>query len=608
VTGFLALRDRAFALLSERASASETELLEYVYGGRLPALVRSQLLEPLLNDPRLERDPRGDWRIARPPQPAEGSTHIPVTALALVATGPRPPRGCIVSLAALHVRDGQVVERFTTRVRPAARVPKYVAEHVGIDLELLDDLPAFEEVADALVQFLGDRPVLAQEVLSTWAFVEADVRRAGRGVPNVWLLDLNELATWLLELGSKPSLSWIARRFEITCGRIEQPEEQARVLALVAPDLLARATERGLDPQLRVSGVAAQGPLRRGRVMRDLPDLPGVYVLRDAHQQALYVGKARRLNARLREYVHRPLGVTRRLEGLVDAVRAIETDVCDSELHALILETRRIRDLHPRFNTQRDRQASRLWLRLPVVPPSRPGKRQLAPRRLSLVDQPDPEQGEHIGPFRNSTAARQARDLARAVFELDHLRHVDRVAYEAQLALAWRFLHGEIDPALEAVRHQYSVLVAAHDQVAAQRFQRLLAQVREYDPARVLLPADPRHSRYAVVRPGPRGVEVFVVDRLVLVAESACIGGDLTTFCAELLATSAPRTEPADAQIVLYWLGSQRRTARVILLPDEANAATEALELAVWETGSAGGQSGLEVAAGTGTGALELGG
>jgi hypothetical protein len=103
-------------------------------------------------------------------------------------------------------------------------------------------------------------------------------------------------------------------------------------------------------------------------------------------------------------------------------------------------------------------------------------------------------------------------------------------------------------------------------------------------------------------------VEVFVVDSLVLVAESAFVAGDLSAFCAELLATSVPRTQPADAQIVLHWLGAQRPDARIILLPKELESAAEVLALAVRETGSADGQGGLEMATRASADALELGG
>jgi DNA polymerase III epsilon subunit-like protein len=465
-----------------------------------------------------------------------------VTALAIAATGPRPARHRLLGLAALHLDQAHVGARFSAAFNPGARVPRYVAERARLEHAVIDELPSFESVADDLLAFLGERPVVAQEAGTTWAFVEQELRRSGRVPPTLSLIDVNALADLLLELPGKPTLASVAQHLGIGVVHVGEPEDEARVVAEVAAQLLGRA-----DPvQLRTLsalelGTAAQvpPPLRRGATARDLPDAPGVYRLRDAHDQVLYVGKARRLRQRLHDYVHRPLGVTRRLEGLADAVSAIDTTLCGSDLQALILEDREIRRLNPRYNTQRRLRPPRVWLRRDR-------------RAIRLAGTPGP--GDIVlGPFRNQRAAEAARDLARSVFTDD-------------LDGAWQFLvcpEAVRDQALDSVR---SLVQLAEGYAARRSLEHLLAAATVYQPA--LLPAEPAQARYALVRPAPEqdSLEVFVVDRAILVGQARIPPADLPS----VLDTPVPVTEPADRHVVLRWLGAQRPPARLIHLADDA--------------------------------------
>jgi hypothetical protein len=292
-----------------------------------------------------------------------------------------------------------------------------------------------------------------------------------------------------------------------------------------------------------------------------------VYVLRDTEQTPLYVGKARRLRSRMAAYVHRPLGATRRLEGLVGAVEAVDPLLCATDLEALVLEDREIRRLQPRYNTARQQRAPRLWIRLP--PPPETSER--AARRLELSLGPEATDGAFVGPFRNQTLADQARLLARAVFDLDGARRADRARYEEQLALAWRFLNGETEPA---------------EAQARLRAVPLLRRVLAFHLNAMLLPADPRHARYAVLRQGPTGVEGFVIDHGIFIS-STVLGDDTAEFAATLLADAEPRTTQDDVDVVLRWFGAQRPPARLVPLPTDRQAATDVIEdatLALWET------------------------
>src|SRR5207248_10963651 len=91
------------------------------------------------------------------------------------------------------------------------------------------------------------------------------------------------------------------------------------------------------------------------------PTAPGVYLFRDAHDNVLYVGRARDLRARLRSYFRterqRPA-----VESALGALERIEWRVCGSELEAALEELRLIRELRPPANARVSRPERYVWL------------------------------------------------------------------------------------------------------------------------------------------------------------------------------------------------------------------------------------------------------
>ena len=74
--------------------------------------------------------------------------------------------------------------------------------------------------------------------------------------------------------------------------------------------------------------------------------------MKDAAGEVIYVGKAKVLRDRLASYYNQPLGYTRKMDGLLQSVQQIETRVLGSELEALLVESRLIKELQPRYNVQ----------------------------------------------------------------------------------------------------------------------------------------------------------------------------------------------------------------------------------------------------------------
>ena len=82
---------------------------------------------------------------------------------------------------------------------------------------------------------------------------------------------------------------------------------------------------------------------------RELPDGPGVYVMRDGEGREIYVGKAKRLRRRVASYFQRRDRRDKDL-ALAGSIADFEYVETDSELEAFLLESRMIKDLQPRYN------------------------------------------------------------------------------------------------------------------------------------------------------------------------------------------------------------------------------------------------------------------
>ena len=65
--------------------------------------------------------------------------------------------------------------------------------------------------------------------------------------------------------------------------------------------------------------------------LKKLPDKPGVYLMKDAQEQILYVGKAKVLKNRVRQYFRSPDGLMPKIRKMVELVAAFEWIVTDPE-------------------------------------------------------------------------------------------------------------------------------------------------------------------------------------------------------------------------------------------------------------------------------------
>jgi DNA polymerase-3 subunit epsilon len=171
-------------------------------------------------------------------------------------------------------------------------------------------------------------------------------------------------------------------------------------------------------------GLAALRPIRRARprarrtlaggvVKRaapptaGLPDEPGVYLMRNAAGQVLYVGKSVSLRTRARSH----FAPSSRVEGWTEQAAIVDHRTTSSELGALVLEHRLIRELRPPGNVIHKRDDSYVYLRCRL---------DIAYPVLEVAREPAAGHAVTVGPLRSRAAAVELKEQLESLFGLRH--------------------------------------------------------------------------------------------------------------------------------------------------------------------------------------------
>lgn len=413
-------------------------------------------------------------------------------------TGLRAATDRLIEVAAVKVHRGEVVERFSQLIDPGCAVPGRITRITGITTAMVFGKPRAAEVLPWLVDFIGESVLVAHNLPFDARFLDAELQRCGIGRWSGRSVCTLRLARRLLRGLHSKGLASVADFYGISIhGRhraLGDAEATAQIFLRFLNQLEHEYGIADVDELIgfqhrsyrRLSASTGQLDRIREEILPKVPSVPGVYFMKDARGEIIYIGKALSLSARVRSYFNAVEAHPDRLRRLVYEVRDIGWKETHSELGALLLESRLIKQHQPTFNRAQRSYRARPFLKIETDHPF---------PRLSISSVALPDGAEYYGPFASRGEAEFLKEVIDEHFGLRECddktfaRHTSCVLasmgrcphqpcgretanlYDEELNRVRRFLEGKDRSVLTAMHHSMKAAAAELEFERASRFR-----------------------------------------------------------------------------------------------------------------------------------------
>ena len=231
--------------------------------------------------------------------------------------------------------------------------------------------------------------------------------------------------------------------------------------------------------------------------LKKLPHSPGVYIMRDAHDAILYVGKAVNLHNRVRSYFRENIGRGPMIDKMVTLIARFEYIVTDSELEALVLENNLIKEHSPKYNTLLKDDKTYPYIKVTL---GEDFPRILFSREMKK------DKSKYFGPYTSAGAVKDTIELLNKLYQLRtchkslpkemgnerpclnyHIKqclgpcqgYIDKEQYRQQVAGAMDFLNGNYGPIQKDLEAKMLAASENMEFEEAARYRDLLNSVKQ---------------------------------------------------------------------------------------------------------------------------------
>ena len=255
----------------------------------------------------------------------------------------------ITEICAVRLKDGQVVDKFTSLVNPEQYIPPFITNLTGIDDAMVTNAPLFEEIADNVLQITEGAIFVAHNVNFDFNVIKGEFKRLGVSFLRKKLCTVR-LARKLIPNLFSYSLGNLCASIGIPLNNRHRAEGDTDATVILFKRILdLDTTGKVLDSFLNVrSKEATLPPHLPSRIVQELPETAGIYLFKDRGGKVIYVGKAINIKKRVLSHFYDK----KNKEYLLgQETFQIDYEVTGNDLCALLLESDYIQQYFPKYNS-----------------------------------------------------------------------------------------------------------------------------------------------------------------------------------------------------------------------------------------------------------------
>ncbi|MEK6635024.1 MAG: GIY-YIG nuclease family protein [Planctomycetota bacterium] len=354
------MQDKIYEYLkSQKTGATSNELVEQVLKikGSPPVVSEKLIQTAIAGDRRFSLDEHNLWKvIERGITPLSESEFVFLSILTMERVD---KLRIIIEISAQKLIDDKITERFHTFVNPGSSVIPSIQLPADIAQEIKECGVSVEKAVRSLLNFIGDAVLVGYDISSSINQLNVVLNRSSENIETPSLC-LKYLVKKLIPDLHPKSLNDVAAFFKLSTIDTRRTENEVFTISEIFSRCKELLEEQGfctLEEVLEfqypdIEYVDFSKYAFDRSFLYAIPRKPGIYKMKAKNGDVIYVGKAKNLRVRVSSYFWNTADRLQKIKDLLNSLYTVEYELAGSELAAMLLEYRLIKQYQPRLNQQ----------------------------------------------------------------------------------------------------------------------------------------------------------------------------------------------------------------------------------------------------------------
>ncbi|MCX7875825.1 MAG: exonuclease domain-containing protein [Melioribacteraceae bacterium] len=322
----------------------------------------------------------------------------------------------VIQIGIVKIKNKKIVDTFSSYINPGKPIPYFITTLTGITNSDVENAPFFDEVYPKIKEFVADSILVAHNLSFDYSFLKYECARNELSLLENYAICTLKLARKIFPDLTSKSLGSLVKYLKVKHRNVHtglgDATATAKVFLRMFEPLKTNFDVYTIDDLIKVQSLPKSVNSYRiikKKLVNDLsrlPNSPGVYLFKDSKEKVIYVGKAKSLRERVKNYFSST--AIRKAKKIVQQASKIDFIVTYSELSALIAETELIKMHNPRFNTLLKKFPNNYFIRIK--------KNDFA--KIESAAKFDFDGNDYFGPYPNRFIVSKLKDIIDKTFQL----------------------------------------------------------------------------------------------------------------------------------------------------------------------------------------------